>query len=173
MPRHVSYWLVPAAPARDILQERIRALAHMYNAPVFVPHVTIYSGESPLVEKPLDIIRTATRALREVRLQIDRLLYTEHFTKTLFVQFHASEWLRDLTETMRGLSVQPSMYRLDPHLSLLYKDMPEAEKQHLTATLQLPMSEIGFDEVWAISSSGATRTAADVRAWEVVARQRL
>jgi hypothetical protein len=74
---------------------------------------------------------------------------------------------------MRRLSAHPSAYVLDPHLSLLYKHLSVHEKHQLATTIQLPTSEIFFDEVWANASAGATRTAEDVRRWEIVGRQRL
>jgi hypothetical protein len=74
---------------------------------------------------------------------------------------------------MRRFSAQPSAYRLDPHLSLLYKNMGDPEKHRLAATIQLPMTEVSFDAVWANTSVGGTRTAEDVKRWEVVCRHPL
>jgi hypothetical protein len=55
----------------------------------------------------------------------------------------------------------------------MYKNMGNPEKQHLAATIQLPMSEVSFDAVWANTSAGGTRTAEDVKRWEVVCRHPL
>jgi hypothetical protein len=100
-------------------------------------------------------------------------LYTDAFTKTLFVQFHPSELLSRMTETMRHLSARPSAYRLDPHLSLLYKHMERQDKERLATTIELPMSEVSFEAVWANASAGGTRTAEDVEGWQIVCRKGL
>jgi hypothetical protein len=171
--RHVSYWLMPTAADRAFFEDLIETLAHTHQAPIFVPHVTIYSGESPVDEDPLEIIAQSTLGVQEIRLRVDRVLYTEAFTKTLFVQFHPSDLLSRMTESMRRLSAWPSAYRLDPHLSLLYKHMGTQDKQHLATTIQLPMSEVSFDAVWANASAGGTRTAEDVERWEIVCRKGL
>ena len=71
MQRNVSYWLVPAATDRAFFQELIDTLAHTHQAPTFVPHVTVYSGESPVEEDPLAIITQSTLGVQEVRLQVD------------------------------------------------------------------------------------------------------
>ena len=55
MPHHVSYWLVPAATERPFWQQLIDTLGHTYNAPAFVPHVTIYSGASAPQDDPLEL----------------------------------------------------------------------------------------------------------------------
>ena len=173
MPHHMSYWLVPAAAERPFWQQLIDTLGRTYNAPAFVPHVTIYSGAGAPQDNPLEIMTQATRDLHGIRLQVDRILYTEAFTKSLFVQFHSSAQLSRVTEALRRLSAQPSAYVLDPHLSLLYKHLPAHEKHQLAATIELPTPEIFFDAVWANASSGVTRTAEDVRRWQVVERHRL
>lgn len=173
MARRVSYWLVPAAPERAFFQELIETLAAAHHAPTFVPHVTVYAGESPADEGPMEIMARAASEVPAVRLRIDRILYTAAFTKTLFVQFHPSSVLDRVAEEMRRLSARPSDYVLDAHLSLIYKPMSQQEQQRLAATVQLPMAEVRFDEIWANASPGATRTAEDVRRWEVVCRHRL
>jgi len=171
--RYVSYWLVPAAAERAVFQDLINTLARLYSAPTFVWHVTLYSGESPADEHPLEITAQATRTVHVVRLQVDRVLYTADFTKTLFVQFHPSSLLSQMTDALRRLSTTPAAYTLNPHLSLLYQHMREPEQRRLAATLALPLSTVACDEVWAIASWGATRTAADVTRWEVVGCQPL
>jgi hypothetical protein len=82
---------VPAAEPRAYFQDLIETLARSHEAPWFVPHVTIYSGESPASEDPHAVITQSTGGVQEVELQIDTVLYTHLFSKSLFVQFHHSE----------------------------------------------------------------------------------
>jgi hypothetical protein len=173
MQRHISYWLVPAAAERAVFQDLITTLARRYSAPTFVPHVTLYSGESPPDERPLELMAEAIRAVHVIQLQVDRVLYTAEFTKTLFVQLHPSPILCQLADALRRLSATPSAYVLNPHISLLYKHMGESEQRHLAETIALSLSTVICDEVWAIASWGTTRTAADVTQWEVVGCQPL
>jgi hypothetical protein len=51
--------------------------------------------------------------------------------------------------------------------------MEAQDKQRLAATIQLPMSEVCFDAVWANASAGGTRTAEDVERWQIVCRKSL
>src|SRR5262245_30044206 len=129
MPRYLSYWLVPAAQPLIFFQRLIETLARAQQAPPFTPQLTIYSVESPPTENPLRIISQAMSGVKEVRLRVGGILYSDQFTKTLFVQFHQSDFLTRITENMRRLSALPSAYELNPHLSLLYKHMPTDEKQ--------------------------------------------
>lgn len=170
MPTNVSFWLVPSEEDRAFFQEMINALAREHDAPRFVPHVTIYSGERSSDDNPREIIISSTQALRSITLEVDTVLYTEQFTKTLYVQFHPSTLLRSLSEQMKSLSAKPSEYVLNPHLSLMYKDMSADEKQRIAASIHMPRAEVSFSEVWAIASRGHTQTPKDVRRWDVVCR---
>ena len=173
MARHVSYWLVPAAEPKEFFQGLIDALGKTHQAPSFVPHVTIYSGESAAADDPQAIIAQSTWDVQEVRLDIERVSQTDLFTKSLFVQFHQSEPLTRIADRMRHLSASPSMYELNPHLSLIYKHMESRDKRAIASRLQLSTSVVLFDAVWAIGSEGTPRVEEDVRSWQVLCRKSL
>lgn len=171
--RNLSFWLVPSEQDRSFFEHLIDTLAQEHDAPSFVPHVTLYSGETTADDDPLDSIEKSTQGVKGLSLHVDSVLYTEQFTKTLFVQFHPSPLLRSISERMKHLSSKPSGYILNPHMSLMYKDMSEQGKHQLAATIRLPSAEVSFDEVWAIASLGPTHTPEDVHRWNVVCRQHL
>ncbi len=173
MHANVSFWLIPAQEDRVFFQNTINTLAQQHNAPRFVPHVTIYSGHSAQDENPLDIIDKATQDVHSVSLHVDTIMYSDEFTKTLFVRFHPADILTTISEAMRKMSAQPSGFVLNPHLSLIYKHMSERAKKALATGIRLPKSEVRFHEVWAITSPHTTQTAADVTRWDVVCRKQL
>ncbi|HEY9649205.1 MAG TPA: cyclic phosphodiesterase-like protein, partial [Coleofasciculaceae cyanobacterium] len=83
MSTKVSYWLIPSAENRAFFQEIIDSLASQYNAPRFIPHVTIYSGESSPDQSPSELIERATQGVQGFRLSMEQLLYSNELTKTL------------------------------------------------------------------------------------------
>jgi 2'-5' RNA ligase len=173
MTPHLSYWLLPSAAERGFFQNIINTLATTYEAPSFEPHVTIYSGTHSPSDNPETILQQATNGIQCIRLCVETLLYTDVFTKTLFVQFHPSPVLTAISETLRHAVSAASDYVLNPHLSLLYKQMGQEVKQHLVSSLPIPPSEVIFDEVSAVLSSGKTQTPQDVERWHTVYRKNL
>lgn len=170
---HLSYWLLPSATDRACFQHIIDTLAKTYEAPSFEPHVTIYSGIHSPSDDPAAILQQATNGIQCVRLCVETLLYTDVFTKTLFVQFHPSPVLAAISETLRHAVSAASDYVLNPHLSLIYKQMSQETKQHLVSSLHIPQFEITFDEVSAVMSSGRTQSLEDVERWNTVYRKNL
>lgn len=169
----VSFWLIPSGENRAFFQDIIDTLAREYDAPIFTPHVTIYSGDYEPNESPTQLLEDAVQGVQPFSLKVDRLLYTDEFTKTLFVQFHPNESLSKISEILRRSSKQPSNYTLNPHLSLIYKQMNEETKKKLTASLTLPKSEVFFDEVQAISTSERVIEREDVESWKVISIKNL
>jgi Cyclic phosphodiesterase-like protein len=167
MSTRVSFWLLPAEEDRLIFEAIIARLAQAYDAPVFAPHVTLYSGEYADYEDPGAILAQAIRGMDSVALTVDSIRTTRAFTKTLFVQFTPSEPLNTLSDRIRQRSATPSGYRLDPHLSLLYKHMLEADQQRAAETISLPQTQVSFDAVAGNVSPTPTRTRDDVERWEM------
>lgn len=173
MKTKVSFWLIPSQKDRAFFQEIIDTLAQEYDAPIFTPHVTIYSGEYAVDESPVELIEKATHKVQSFSLRVDKLLYTDEFTKALFVQFHQNAILSKISETIHTSSRTPSDFALNPHLSLIYKQMSEETKKKLTTSLSLPKSEVFFDEVRAISASQRVQGREDVESWKVICTSKL
>lgn len=169
----VSFWLIPSEEDRAYFQEIIDTLAREYDAPTFTPHVTIYFGEYMADEYVAELVEEAIRGVPGFSLKVDKVLYTDEYTKSLFVQFHPSSILSQISETLRSSSEKPSDYSLNPHLSLIYQHLSEATKEKLIRNLSLPKSEVLFDSVQAISASETTQRREDVESWQVIYTRKL
>lgn len=173
MKTKVSFWLIPSEEDRAFFQRIIDTLSQEYDAPGFTPHVTIYSGEFAPDESAASLIGKATQGVEPFSLKIDKLLYSDEFTKTLFVQFQPSVILSKISEIIRSNSRKPSSFVLNPHLSLIYKQMDEATKKKLTTSLPLTGSEVVFNEVKAIFTPEKVQSRADVESWKVICASKL
>jgi 2'-5' RNA ligase len=162
---------MPAEPARSFLERTIVELARRYNAPVFEPHMTVYVG-SDRVEAE-EVIAKAVSGCRFVQAKALKVCQSGEFIKTLFVQFALDRKLRQLNELIRDAAQDSSDYRLNPHLSLLYKKMSILARRQLAHSIRLPFSEVTFESIKAIRCASPTHNRADVEAWRVVAAKAL
>ena len=168
----VTYWLIPAEPARSYFRSLIRDLAIRCDAPVFEPHVTLYVTEAA-AENPAEVIQSVLGEFRPIRLAASGLDCAEKFTKTLFVQFDSNAAVTELSERLRSASVSRREYELNPHLSLIYKSMPSEAKRELMNSLTLEITQVEFDAVMAVISPAKIESRQDVEAWRMVATERL
>lgn len=168
MGQKVAFWLIPAAADRKFFQETIDRLAESYAAFSFTPHVTIYWGDFADNASLTEILEQAIREIKAFSLQCDRILYTDQFTKTLFVQFHPSKILSQITESIRSHSQPPADFSLNPHLSLMYKHLSADVKQTVASTISLPRTEVFFDEVQVLLTPSTAQSQRDIENIESV-----
>lgn len=157
----VAFWLIPAEPDCTFYLSLIQNFAQRYNAPIFQPHVTLYSGEFDRA-KVLEFLRTPI----DLVLAIDRISYSDQFTKTLFVQLVSNPDLQQLSASLQAYF--GSSYSLDPHLSLIYARLDQAEQRSLSEEIQLRDRVIRFNRLSAMETPAKTQTREDVEAWREV-----
>ena len=168
----IAYWLIPAEPGRTFFRFLINDLARRYDAPLFEPHVTVHVGanRADAAEKAISEIARECRPLKLKVLEID---HSDLFVKTLFVQFAPNRKLQRLNAIIRSAAQDSADYRLNPHLSLLYKKIPPVVRSELADSINVPFSEVTFDALQAVRCVSPTRTCAAVEAWRVVATKQL
>ncbi len=168
----IAYWLIPSAPRRNFFSTLITELAQRFDAPIFEPHLSIF------VEPASDaharrVIKEVAADFGQIRMSVVGVRFSEEFFKTVFVQFSASAAVAQLSAAIQSHSVHAGAYHIDPHLSLIYKNMSPDDKNRLAGSLRLPFDEVMFDSVAAINVPNGARTRAGVESWETVAERRL
>jgi 2'-5' RNA ligase len=164
----IAYWLIPSEPAYSFFQRIINDLARRYDAPVFEPHVTIHVGadRADAAENALGEAARECKLIGLTPLGIDQ---SDKFIKTLFVQFAMSAELQEINDMIREAANDSSQYQLNPHLSLLYKNLATGPRRELAASINVPLFEVTFDAIKAVRCVSPTESGADVEAWCVVA----
>ena len=155
----VVLWLTPSEPARTFFRETIHRLAATHDAPIFEPHLTLGPGSVAQLEQA---------HAAAIELPTIGLASTSKFTKTLFVRFQLAPALAALRQS---LGVDAAGF--DPHLSLLYREMPEMTKRELVSSIILPFATVSFTSIQAVRCPSETSTATDVAAWEILATKSL
>ena len=164
----IAYWLIPSEPAHSFFQRLINDLARRCDAPVFEPHVTIYVG-ADRADAAKNAIGNAARESKLIGLTPHGIDQSDEFIKTLFVQFAMSAELRKINDMIREAANDSSQYELNPHLSLLYRNLAAPTRRELAASINVPFSEVTFDAIKAVRCVSPAESGADVEAWHVVA----
>ena len=168
----IAYWLIPAEPAHSFFQGAINDLARRYDAPLFEPHVTIHVGANH-IDVAEHALSKAARECQSITVKTLGIDHSDEFIKTLFVQFALNTKLQQLNTIVCSPAEDSSDYKLDPHVSLLYKKISPVVRSELADSINVPFSEVTFDELQAVRCVSPTRTCADVEAWRVVATKQL
>ena len=164
----MAYWLLPAEPHREVLQRLIRDLARTFDAPEFQAHVTLLTVPEK-ARLPREVLARIPKP--DVTLTTCGLGWCRKFTKTLFVNFEKTPELIDVIESIGRLSGVEKPAEIDPHLSLLYKTLPEEKQRRLAETTLIPFGNVRFNSICAMRCMSPTKTEEDVRHWQLMAAQ--
>lgn len=165
----IAFWLSPAGEAREFFLGVVKDLAQRFHAPVFEPHVTLCGGDMP-EERAKEIL--SNLCIREaIELEITGIKHSEKYTKTLFVQFRTTPEIEALSAEIEKAA--GSEHDLNPHLSLMYKDMPKADKAAAARAIALPFERVRFESVTAVVTPLPITGPPEVEAWRTLGSRRL
>lgn len=171
MKKHaIVYWLIPAAPKRELFRELVRILAKQFDAPRFEPHLTIMAAPEDR-GSPEKILRTIKAS--PIRLKVRDISVSTKFAKTLFVRLTSGKAFEKLAGDLVRATGSRGKSPAQPHMSLLYKELPAAAKKQLASAIKLPFREVVFDSIKAVRCAAPTKTSAEVESWHVVAKKSL
>lgn len=178
----VAFWLLPGEPSMRVFAQCVDALAHRHGAPRFLPHVTLHVDR---VVPQADLDRVLDEAAARFAPFAMRAGPTGHSPvrfKALFVTLSGGDitsLAAALAEGVARYRPQPAAgqepaaaYRLEPHLSLLYKELPDAERPRLAAENCFEGESIYFDRITAVTPAPGAQDFSRVEDW-VVTRPRL
>lgn len=162
----VATWLIAREedkPLHNVMEE----LAGRFEAPKFIPHLTMRAVQVPLdrVEEAKSVVRRIAHTFKPITLKVSGVGYADNLFQSLFLKFEESPELNDLYQTIERVLEEYGDYSFEPHLSLLYKELPEEKKKRLIPTIQLP-STVTFDRL-GINVHLDERRRLDIENWRI------
>ena len=152
---------MPAPEDGDVLKEIIDALATRFNAPNFPPHLTLFAGPISPQDNPLKLLNELPLALVPEKLEVIGPDATNLYTMSFFIRCRPDTKLIQLHEHIRQKS-PPSQYRIDPHISLLYADLPIATKMKMIEKYPIALHHIRFDRIRAVDHPSPVQSQEDI-----------
>ncbi len=165
-----SVFLSPSANDFRFCESIIGAYSRTFGIPPFEPHVTVYSGAFPGPEALKEAVSRALAGIGPLRLRVRGAGCSEEYFKTLYIDFHDDQILQGVRRRIGQYLPVDSGYRLAPHLSLLYRDMPVSEKQALAQGLFLDRDTMSFDRISISTPGNSTEGWRDTTRWHTVWR---
>jgi hypothetical protein len=169
----VAFWLIPTPPHDRHLAAIIDRLARELDAPRFEPHVTVYGGARESDDDVAELLSKAATAVGPIELHITGVGTSAELFKTLYLEFGAdprADWLCELFRA--GLTPHVD-YVLKPHLSLLYKHLPEPTRAALARRFDVIGQRITFGQLAAVRPEVTSNNWLDVEKWDAWLRRDL
>ena len=157
----VSIWLIPAPADAQYLQGIINNLAATYQAPVFNTHCTLYSPTDLPALEIKKILEQSANNMESFYVKKATISHTENIWKTIFIELLKSPELEQLQQAVIRQFPKVQPYEFLPHISLIYKEIPDKKKEDIIRNLQVKDS-------FKIDKIAAVRTGPNVDNWATV-----
>lgn len=162
----VATWLIGEEQDRS-LSNVIEELANRYDAPKFLSHITMSAVQVPSdrVDEARKVVEKIAQNFEPITLRVVSVGYADNLFQSLFLKFEENLELNSLYETIRRGLAEYGDFSFAPHLSILYKELPEEEKKRLIPTIQLP-STVTFDRL-GINVHSDEKQKLDIENWRI------
>ena len=164
------YWLLPSKEDKNYLQKIVTELAKNHKAIPFIPHVTLYPIQGIPKEKSISILQESIKDISPFHICTDRVFYSKDFFKTVFIEFTMNEQLRLIHKRLQNTLHKVPHYKLNPHISLLYKDYSIEKKQEIAESIDVKDSFL-MDTVVLVDLG--SEDISQIENWKIVFNQNL
>jgi hypothetical protein len=173
----VAFWLLPGEPSMRVFARIVDELAHRYDAPRFLPHVTVHVDRVVPHADLAGVLEEAAARVRPFAMQAGPTGHSPLRFKALFLTLSGGAVVDLAAALAAGVGrwrpepaegePAPAAYRLEPHLSLLYQELPEAERAPLAARHCYDGESFYFDRIAAVTPAPAAQNLSRVADWLV------
>ena len=162
----ISIWLCPNNKDTLYLQHIINNLSGIHNSESFFPHCTLVSGIK-LNRSELDtILDKSINNYGPIIVNSKRIHYSNILWKTVFIELLDSKDLISLQKKLFKQIKSDIEYKFDPHISLIYKIMPEYIKKEIIDSLSLQNS-------FKMNKVVAVKTDQNIVDWKIIVEREL
>jgi hypothetical protein len=165
LPR-VAFWVVPRLQERLLLEKMIASFAQQYSSPVFLPHVTLCSCDRSEASQELNLLALLAKSCAPFSMSVESLGSSDRLAQAFFLGLRKCKEAEYLSQSFAAEVACTANYSFEPHLSLVYQDLPMAERNKLTAGWSSPLQTICFDQLWAVAIPAKIKTLQDFYGWQ-------
>ncbi|MGA2911835.1 MAG: 2'-5' RNA ligase family protein [Candidatus Levyibacteriota bacterium] len=162
-----SVLLIPQEDDEVYLSNIIKKLGKEYHAPIFIPHLTLFGGITIDFDRLKSIIDNVFQNVKSFTIEKTGINQTEAFFKTVFIEFKRDENLSELFKTFSQKTDGRDLSTFKPHISLMYKILPEDEKSKIISKLDIK-NEFTIGSVCVVAPKEGDKDFYDVDGWRII-----
>ncbi|KAJ4823901.1 hypothetical protein Tsubulata_026747 [Turnera subulata] len=124
-----SVWAIPPEDVAPRLRKLMDGLRSEFGGPQFPPHVTVVGAISLTEQDALDMFKAACDGLRAYTAAVDRVATGTFFYQCVYLLLHPAAEVVEASDRCSGHFGYQRSTPYMPHLSLLYADLTDDQKQ--------------------------------------------
>ncbi|XP_027347490.1 cyclic phosphodiesterase-like [Abrus precatorius] len=124
-----SVWAIPPEDVSARFTNLMASLRSDFGGPQFEPHITVVGAISLTEDDALNKFRSACEALKPFHARVERVATGTFFYQCVYLLLHPDPHLLQTSAHCSSYFGYTNSTPYMPHLSLLYGDLSEEEKQ--------------------------------------------
>lgn len=161
-----AIWLTFCKNDEKYMSKIIKDLAQNHNAPVFVPHITIYglvNIDIKLLEK---FVKYSIEGCNQSSVTKLGISHSSDMWKTVFIKIKKNPVLLKINTRLEENLQKYSTYKFSPHISLIYKNMKNSEKIQI-------INELKIKNSFTVNEIAIQKFSQDVPKWKIIKKYQL
>lgn len=151
-----ALWLRPFGDAAYELSQRINRLSQKYDTPSFEPHITLVSNLQRPQHELIQLTEVLGGATSPFSVELAELGYTDNYYQSLYYKVKQTTTFVSVHKTAGKFFGYNRNDRYFPHLSLMYGNIRESDKQQLIQEIgPIEHSKFWVHSVLLIKTEGA------------------
>ena len=132
-----AIWLTFEKDDEKFLQDIINDLSKKYNSISFKPHITGYELMDIELDKISTICKNISSRFQPFSVEFSNIFFSNDLWKTLFVNLKTSIVMNEIHNNLKNEFQKIETDVLNPHISLIYKNMPSNYKKEIIKNIKL------------------------------------
>ncbi len=156
-----AIWLTFSKNDREYLKKIIDEISEKYHAPKFEPHITVYGLVDSKLSLIDDIAKRVVFDCNSFFVEKSEILQSKELWKTVYLELKANDQLKLMYKNLRKHFEKISKYEFNPHISLIYKNLPVEEKLKIINNLDIKSEFL-------VNNLAIQKFFPDVEKWKIV-----
>jgi len=156
-----AIWYLFDPDDENYLTKIINNLAKKYNSPSFVPHITAYGLVDIDLETLDQKIFDSIHKIQPFTIETSAINFSDDFWKTFYVEILLNKNFVKINNDLTINLSKFSKYHFLPHISLLYKNMGQSQKQFLKKNIHIK-------KTFTITGIGIQQFSEKIEDWKLV-----
>ena len=135
-----AFWLILEKSDQRLIQGIINDFGKRFEAPSFLPHITVYGLVNTKLEYLSTIAEEISSNFKPFKVKLLNLAYSDEIWKTLYINIKLDKNLNTIYHHLQKNLRMINDYKFEPHLSLIYKKIPLNEKKEIISNFELKQS---------------------------------
>jgi 2'-5' RNA ligase len=130
----------------------IENLSRKYDAPRFLPHLTLYDSVKIDLPSLKEVVKSSSDGIHPIVVKKSKINESDYIWRTVFIVMKRNPHLTQINKRLIDFLSKYIHYSFKPHMSLIYKKMDRSHRLKIVNQIKIK-NEFKFDKIAIVQDS--------------------